>query len=98
MLQIYKECCQNCLLSPNRIVSGKRAKEIINGCVKNQTHFQCHKATLRGEDIMCKSFFDSFGHYSQMVRIAGRLDMLKYVPQPDAEKLPTYEEMKKKKL
>jgi len=95
MLKIYNECCKNCLLSPDRIVSGKRAKEIVKDCVRKQTHFQCHKSP-EGEDIMCKGFFDSFGHYSQMVRIAERLKMLKYVPQPDGEKLPTYLEMSRK--
>lgn len=95
-LKAYKECCKNCLLSPDRIVSPKRSKEIIQDCVKKQTHFQCHKATQEGKDIMCKSFFDKFGFYSQMVRIAERLNMIEYVDQPEAEKLPTYAEMKKR--
>ena len=95
MLQVFSECCKNCLLSPNRIVSGTRAKEIINGCVSKQTHFICHKASMKGEEVICKTFFDKFGHYSQMVRIAERLKMLKYVPQVDSEKLPTHAETNK---
>ena len=30
MLKVYKECCGNCLLSKDRIVSPKRAKELLN--------------------------------------------------------------------
>lgn len=95
MLKVFKECCKNCLLSPDSIVSPERRKEIIQGCVAKQTHFQCHKATIEGKDILCKSFFDKFGHHSQMVRIAERLNMIEYVEQPEAEKLPTYQEMKR---
>lgn len=94
MMQVFKECCKNCLLSADAIVSPKRRKEIVNECVRKQTHFQCHKATMQDKDILCKSYFDKFGHHSQMVRIAERLNMIEFVEQPDQEKLPTYAEMK----
>lgn len=48
---------------------------------------------MNDEEILCKTFFDKLGHHSQMVRIAGRMNMIKYVDQPEAEKLPTYNEM-----
>lgn len=97
MLKVYKECCKNCLLSPDAIVSPGRVKQIVQYCAKNQTHFQCHKATMNGEDILCKTFFDKLGHKSQMVRIAERLNMIEFVDQPDHDKLLTYKEMKSKK-
>jgi hypothetical protein len=50
MLKVYKECCKNCLLSKDRIVSAKRAKEITKDCIKNQNHFICHKATQEGKE------------------------------------------------
>ncbi len=87
MCQVYSECCKNCLLSKDRIVSGKRAKEIISDCKKNQTHFICHKASIEGKDIVCKSFYDTFGFYSQIIRIAERLGVLRFVTQPESEKL-----------
>lgn len=92
MLQVYKECCQNCLLSPDSIVSPTRRKEIINGCAKKQTHFICHKASIDEKDIVCKTFFDKLGHVSQMIRIAERLNMVQFVEQPISKKLPTYNE------
>lgn len=94
MMKVYKECCKNCLLSADSIVSPTRRKEIITGCVKKQTHFQCHKATIEGKDILCKTFFDKLGHHSQMVRIAERLNMIEYVDQPEQEKLTSYSEMR----
>lgn len=94
MLQVYKECCGNCLLSKDSIVSPERRKEIINGCVKKQTHFICHKASIEGKDILCKTFFDKLGHHSQMVRIAERLNMVEFVEQPVSEKLTPYRKYK----
>ena len=82
MMQVYDKCCNQCLLSPNRIVSSKRAKEIIQGCARKQTHFICHKATIEGKEILCRTFFDKLGHVSQMVRIAERLNMIEFIKQP----------------
>lgn len=97
-LQVFETCCKNCLLSPDRIVDGKRAKQIVNDCIRKQTHFICHKATMNGhKEILCRTFFDSFGHMSQMVRIAGRLNMIEFVPQTDGKKLPTWNEMRRPK-
>ena len=97
MLKIFKECCKNCLLSQDRIVSSKRAKEILQSCAENQTHFICHKASMNDKDIMCKKFHDTLGYKSQILRIAQRLNMVEFVDQTDSEKLPTHEEMSKKK-
>lgn len=88
-LKVYNECCKNCLLSKNRIVSGMRVKDIIQTCTKKQTHFICHKASMEDKEIVCKSFYDKLGHVSQMVRIAERLNVIEFVDQPEHEKLPT---------
>lgn len=92
-LKVYKECCKNCLLSEDRIVSAKRAKEIIKGCSEKQTYFICHKASIKNEDVVCKKFYDTIGYKSQMIRIAQRLNMVEFVEQVDSEKLPTHKEM-----
>jgi len=82
-LKVYKTSCKECLLSKNRIVSSQRAKEIISDCKKKQTHFICHKATIENKEILCKSFYDKFGHFSQMVRIAERLNFVELIEQPE---------------
>jgi len=92
-MKVYKECCKNCLLSADAIVSPKRRKEIIQTCSQEQTHFICHKASMRGEDVCCKNFYDKLGHTSQMVRIAQRLNAVQFVEQPESEKLTTHREM-----
>ena len=92
-MEVYKECCKNCLLSTDAIVSAKRRKDIIKTCIQEQSYFICHKASMNGKDICCKSFYDKLGHKSQMVRIAERLNAVKYVDQPDSKKLPTFAEI-----
>ena len=96
MLKVFKTCCQNCLLSKDRIVSPDRAKQIINDIVAEQSHFICHKASMEGKDIMCRKFYDELGHTSQMVCICGRIGAIEFIEQADREKLPTWDEMKRK--
>lgn len=96
MLKVYKDCCKNCLLSKNRIVSPARAKEIVSGCAKKQTSFICHKASFEDKEIVCSTFYKRIGHISQMIRIAKRLNMVEFIQQPDCEKLPTCKEMNHK--
>ena len=93
MMKVFRTCCHNCLFSPNRIVSSKRATQIIKDCVTRQTHFICHKASMNGEEIVCNKFFETLGHKSQMVRLAQRLNALEFVEQTDNEKLLTFQEM-----
>ena len=89
MLEVYSQCCKNCLLSKNRIVSPKRSKEIVSDCSKKQTYLICHKS----DKIVCKTFYDRLGHVSQLIRIAQRLNAVKFVDQEDSKKLITYDEM-----
>ncbi len=51
--------CKNCLLSKDRIVSPKRAKEIVDTAVKTSGHFICHVASLNDVDVCCSSFHDN---------------------------------------
>lgn len=84
-LKVFKQSCKNCLFLKDRIVSKQRAKEIIDSCVKQQSHFICHKASINGESIICKSFYDLFGCYSQMIRIAERLNAIEFIDQKEMD-------------
>jgi uncharacterized protein YerC len=90
MLKVYKECCGNCLLSKDRIVSPKRAKDLLKEIAERQSYFVCHKASVNGEEIVCKTFFDKLGHQSQMIRIAERLNVVQFIEQNNTEKLIPY--------
>lgn len=92
-MKVYNESCKNCLLSVDSIVSAKRRKEIIQTCAVEQSHFICHKATMEGKDVCCKTFYDKLGHVSQMVRIAQRLNMVQFIDQPKSERLISHNEI-----
>lgn len=77
MLKICKKPCNQCLFSDNKIVGDKRKAEIIRDCLSKDTHFECHKGTIKGEQIVCRGWFDRYT--SQMIRIAGRLNAIEFV-------------------
>ncbi len=93
MLKVYRECFHICLLSKDRIVSPKRAKDLLNEIAEKQSYFVCHKASMNGQEIVCKTFFDKLGHRSQMIRIAERLNAVQFVEQNNTEKLKSYASM-----
>lgn len=97
-MKVYNQQCQNCLFSEDSIVSPERRKDIVQSCKSNQSFFVCHKSSIQGdEDVCCKKFFDTLGHFSQMIRIAERLGCVQVIDQEDSEKLPSYREMKRAK-
>jgi hypothetical protein len=95
-MKVYDKPCQNCLFSKDRIVSEKAAKQIIKECIQNETHFICHKATMNGDDICCKTFYDKFGHVSRNIQFAKWLNYVKIIPQSISEKLTPFNKIKTK--
>jgi hypothetical protein len=77
-------------MSPDRIVSPKAMKSIIQKIVQEQSFFICHKSSMKGGDVCCRKFYDELGHNSQLIRIAERLDCVQVINQTDNEKLIPY--------
>lgn len=75
MIKVNKNMCDQCLFSPNKIVSEKRMSTIVQGCIRDQTHFICHKT----KDVVCGGFDKTMGDYSQMLRIAERLKTIELI-------------------
>ena len=94
-MKVYKQQCLNCLLSPDSIVSPERRRDILAEAKETQSHFVCHKASMKGEDVCCSKWFEKFGNQSQLVRVAERLGVLKWVDQDDQEKLASWGEQQK---
>jgi len=82
-LQVMREACGECLFSPKRIVSAKRARDVLADCARTDTHFLCHKGTIVGQDIVCAGFYAA--RSSQAIRMAGRLGIIVMVDGPGAE-------------
>lgn len=58
-LKVCSHQCDQCLFSPNRIVSPARMKEILSVCIAEDQHFECHKGTVVGVSLVCRGFFDN---------------------------------------
>ena len=85
--EVCEKQCDQCLFSPGRIVSKARMADILRKCRCEDSHFQCHKGSIAGRDVCCRGFFDT--QTSQMIRIAGRLGMIRFVPIPLAQPMNT---------
>lgn len=77
MFQVADKCCNECLFSPNKIVSDARKMSVLRGCMQNDSHFVCHKASIKGADVCCRGFYNTMD--SQMIRISKRLNMVEFV-------------------
>lgn len=58
--RVMSRCCQNCLFSPNKLVSDERKADILQQCEHQETFFVCHEASKRGQEICCRAFFELY--------------------------------------
>lgn len=73
--------CDQCLYSPNRVVSAKRAAQIMKDTARKDTPFLCHKGTIAGTEVVCRGNIEASGG-GQLTRIAERLN---YIQEIDPE-------------
>ena len=78
--------CDQCLMTPKRIVSKRRAQEILRETRRLDCHFICHKAQIAGKTAACRGHFDATGG-GQLYRILGRLDGIVEID-PDTMEAP----------
>ena len=54
---VQKKCCGQCLFTNKKIVSEERKVSILADCKKNNKHFICHKASIKGLKVTCHGFY-----------------------------------------
>lgn len=57
-LLLASKRCSQCLTTRNRIVPGKRAAQIIEGCKETRNHFICHKGSEADMVVHCRGVHD----------------------------------------
>ena len=74
--------CDACLFSPNRLVSARRAAEIIaqidNGDGISD-HFVCHKGSLANRDVQCHVEFKREPFRTFAARLAGMAGRIRFL-------------------
>jgi hypothetical protein len=78
MFDVMSRQCDQCLLSPNRIVRPGRVKGILKDTARKDCHFICHKGSIAKRDIACRAHYDATGG-GQLARIARRLRMVREI-------------------
>ena len=78
-LQVLNNRCDECLFSPNYIVSQKRKELIIEQTLDQDRYFICHKATIAPRDLCCRGFFDIHNYDSLLTRLAIQLNLVEFV-------------------
>ena len=80
MFKVTDKRCDECLFSPDKIVSDKRRKNVLSDCRKRDSHFICHKATIVDQEVCCHGFYET--QTCNLMRIAQRLGAVQFVPIP----------------
>jgi hypothetical protein len=83
--EVMARKCDQCLLSPERIVSASRAAQIIRQCAREDRTFECHKGSIAGRNIACRGHWDT--GVGQVGRIAERLGIVRFID-PDTMEEP----------
>lgn len=73
--------CDACLFSPDRIVPGRRARELTTQTRSQEgATFICHKGQVSDEpNSICRGWWDAFAHEDQTLRMAVALGLVAYV-------------------
>lgn len=83
---VAEERCDQCLFTPERIVSSRRMAEVLAATDKADTFFICHRYTIDAGDgpdnVCCRGFYDRDPRRTNLMRIADRLGVVRTVPLP----------------
>lgn len=71
--------CDQCLFSRNKVVSDARRRELLQQLHRDDTNFQCHKATIAGRHAICRGDYDRGPHRTMALQIGHRLNALIFV-------------------
>jgi hypothetical protein len=80
VFKVADKRCDQCLMGPNKIVSDERKQDLLEDILTTQTHFVCHKATINGEDVCCRGFYDAYHKEVSKLRIFKRIGLIEFVP------------------
>jgi len=78
-LQVLNNRSDECLFSPNPIVSQKRKELIIEQTLDQDRYFTSHKAMIASRDLCCRVFFDIHKYDSLVTPLAIQLNLVEFV-------------------
>lgn len=82
-MPVAERTCDRCLLGGSPLVPSARVEEIIADCEATGRAFVCHRASINGEYVVCRSFYER--GLSLAVVLARKLGAVRFVPLPATE-------------
>jgi len=80
VMPVMAKRCRECLFSSAKIVGDDRREEVLQQCKESGRAFQCHKASIAGEYVVCRGFYDADA--SLVVVLAKLFGAVKFVELP----------------
>lgn len=87
-VHVRAESCDNCLFSKDRLVSGKRARQLIADTrSQDGSTFVCHRSQVSDEPAaICRSWWDAFAMDDWTLRLAVSMDLVETVPPAEGDR------------
>lgn len=76
--KVMSKRCNQCLMTPNKIVSDERRDELLREMKDTDNHFICHKATIAGCEVACRGHFEETGG-GKIGRMAKFFNLIEFV-------------------
>jgi hypothetical protein len=91
-MKVMRNQCATCIFRPGNpmdLRSG-RVHEMVAMCRQHDTHIPCHErlttiteieglSEINLDDPVCRGFYDAYPGVGQMIRISGRLRLIKEI-------------------
>lgn len=78
-LKVCDKQCDECLFTKNKIVTDKRRDELLSTVDARTDYFICHKASIVGEKVMCRGFYEKYGNVSILISLGKSLNLISFV-------------------
>lgn len=77
-VHVRAEQCDHCLFSPDRLVDGSRARDLIAAARKEDGGtFVCHRSAVSDEgQAICRKFWDAYWTEDAILRLAVHMDVV----------------------
>ena len=80
IMPVAAKVCDRCLLGTKPLVSNDRRIEILTDLARSGRAFICHRASMRGDYIICRAFYEQ--ERSLSVILARKLGLARFVDLP----------------
>jgi hypothetical protein len=81
LVRVRADQCDRCLFGPDRLVDGRRAREIVADARATEGgSFLCHRSQIHDEPVaICATYFDRFADEDWILSLAKRLGIVRRV-------------------